>query len=129
MERYFLYAGIALVLFSLWAIARHDLLRLTRSIRRVQARVGGHRTSWENSARSYATIYEFSDETGQHSVVDAVHGSFPKPEVGALVELAYPEGRPDLARPPRPLMWLAVYALLLGLLGLLVAKVAGILID
>jgi len=124
-ERWFLASGIALCLFSLWAIGRHDWLRLVRPSRRITASVTGHRESWENSSRSYAAIYAFTDETGQHEVIDAVHKSFPLPETGARVDLTYPEGRPDLARPPRPLMWTLVYLLLLSLPGLLAAKWLG----
>jgi len=84
-ERWFLASGIALCLFSLWAIGRHDWLRLVRPSRRITASVTGHRESWENSSRSYAAIYAFTDETGQHEVIDAVHKSFPLPETGARV--------------------------------------------
>lgn len=125
MERHFLFAGIALCLFSLWAISRHDWLRLTRPMLRVMATVSDHRESWDNSSRSYAAIYTFTAEGGSHRVEDALHSSFRKPEVGTLVELAYPAGRPDLARPPRPLLWLAAYAMLLALTGLLAAKALG----
>jgi hypothetical protein len=125
METWFLAAGIALTLFALGAVVRHDWLRLTRPMVRVLATVSGHRESWDNSARSYAAIYTFTTEGGRHEVEDALHSSFRKPELGALVELSHPAGRPDLARPPRPLMWLAVYALLLFLLGLLAAKALG----
>lgn len=125
MERWFLGAGIALCLFSLWAVARHDWQRLIRPGRRVLARVTGHRESWENAARFYAAIYSFQDENGTHEVVDAVHASNPFPPVGTQVELTYPEGRPDLARPPRPLLWALVYLLLLFLTGMLAAKALG----
>ena len=43
--------------------------------------------------------------------------------------LAYPVGRPDLARPPRPLLWLFVYGFLIVSLGLLIAKLLGLLPD
>lgn len=119
MESFFFLSGMALCLFALWAVARHDWLRLTRPKRRVLARVKGHRTSWENSSKSYAAIYAFSAEGGSHEVEDALHASFPQPEVGAMRELVYPEGRPDLARPPRPAMWLAVYFFLIALIVLL----------
>ena len=124
-ERWFLGAGIALCLFALWALVRHDWLRWTRPAVRVRAVVTGHRTSWENSARSYAAIYAFTTETGEHEVIDPLHSSFPKPDPGTQVELAYPAGRPDLARPPRPLLWAVVYALFVFLIGVLVAKTLG----
>lgn len=121
MEAWFTWGGIALCLFAIWAIARNDLVRLQRRSRRVVARVVGHRESWENSSRSYAPIYAFEAEGNHHEVVDMVHSTTPHPIMGTMCELAYPEGRPDLARPLRPLMWLAIYALLLALPALLFA--------
>jgi hypothetical protein len=125
MEDWFIWIGIGLCLFSLWAVARYDWLRLTRPSRRVLARVTGHRESWENSSKSYAAIYSFSAEGGTHEVEDAVHSSYPLPEVGTLRELAYPDGHPGLARPPRPLLWLMIYAFLLALPALLFAHWMG----
>ena len=125
MENYFIWAGIALCLFSLWAIARHDWLRLTRPSRRVTGRVTGHRSHFEDNTHNFAAIFSFSDEAGSHEVIDSVYSSDRRPSVGTLRELRYPEGRPDLARPPRPLLWLAVYLLLLVLAGMLFAKWMG----
>lgn len=125
-ERFFLSLGIALCLFSLWAIGRHDLLRLIRPTRRGIARVAGHRTGWDEGHRNYAAIYAFSDEGGDHEVTDPVYAPAPRPPVGSMVELAWPEGRPDLARPPRPVMWALVYLCLAGTAGLLGAKWLGL---
>lgn len=125
MEHWLLGAGIAVSLFSLWAIGRHDWVRLIRPSRRVTAEVTGHRSSWEDSSYTYAAIYRFRDEAGQHEVIDMVYRAVARPAAGTFVELAYPEGRPDLARPPRPLMWLAVYALFFYLIGMLIAKALG----
>jgi hypothetical protein len=125
MENYFLWAGIALCLFSLWALARYDWLRLTRPSRRVMARVIGHRVGWDEGAKNYAAIYAFSDESGAHEVIDSVYSGSSRPSVGTLRELAYPAGRPDLARPPRLALWLAVYAMLMALAAILFAKWMG----
>lgn len=125
MEQVLLALGIAILLFSLWALGRHDLLRLVRPTRRVLAEVTGHRSSWEDSTDTYAPIYKFRDETGEHEVVDMVYKAVARPEIGTRVELAYPAGRPDLARPPRPFTWLAVYLFLAYGLTVLVAKALG----
>jgi hypothetical protein len=125
MELYFLLAGQALCLFSLWAIARFDWVRLTRPSRRVGAVVTGHRSSWSDGDKSYAAIYRFALGSTEHDVTDAVYGSSPKPPLGTRVELVHPEGRPDLARVPRPLMWLVVYGVLVGLDAVLLAKMMG----
>ena len=125
MVLYFLIAGQALCLFSLWAIARHDWVRLTRPSRRITAVVTGYRSSWSDGSKSFAAIYRFALGGAEHDVIDGVYGSSPKPPVGTRVELAYPEGRPDLARPPRPLLWLSVYGLLAAMEAVLLAKMMG----
>ena len=109
----------------LWAIARHDWLRLTRPSQRIVARLTGHRSHFEDNAHNFAAVFSFTDETGTHEIVDPVSSSDRRPAVGTLRELHYPEGRPDLARPPRLLLWLLIYALLLGLSALLIAKTTG----
>jgi hypothetical protein len=48
-----------------------------------------------------------------------------KPEAGARVALAYPEGRPDKARVGRPLWRAYAYAVLLCMLAILVARATG----
>ncbi len=126
MEHYFLFAGVALCLFSLWAIARHDWLRLTRPGRLACGKVTGYRSNFEDGSYSYAAIYHFADESGPHEVVDAVYHLARQPELGAIRELAYPQGHPELARPPRPLLWGVIYLFLLGLLGIFIAKALGI---
>lgn len=125
MENFFVFGGIALCLFSLWAIGRNDWLRLTSLSRKVTATVVGHRSSWDDGSKSYAAVYRFSAEGKEHETVDAVYSGKPYPPEGAMVELTYPIGRPDLARKPRPLMWLGVYGVLLFLLGMLSAKAMG----
>ncbi|MDE2595396.1 MAG: hypothetical protein KGL44_00815 [Sphingomonadales bacterium] len=125
MEYYFVYGGIALCLFSLWAIGRHDWLRLSSLSRSVTARVTGHREHYDDGARNWAAIYRFSAEGSEHEVIDSVYGSTRSPPEGTEVRLTFPVGHPELARPPRPLMWLGVYGVLLFLLGMLTAKAMG----
>lgn len=119
--------GIALCLFALWAIARRDWLRLTRPVRRVLAEVCGHRKMVGGDGTDWAAIYRFQAEDGAHEVIDQVLSSKLSPPLGAMVELTYPAGRPDLARPPRPLMWVAVYLLLAGMVAMLAASALGLL--
>lgn len=128
MERFILIAGIALCLFSLWALARHDWLRLTRPMRRITAEVIGHRTSRDLDDRfitRHAAIYRFCDESGEHEVVDPVYSAKAEPSVGTRRELAYPAGHPELARPPRAALWAALYLFLIVLGGLLAGKLLG----
>lgn len=125
MELTFLIAGQALCLFSLWVLARADIVRLMRPASRVEAVVTGYRTSWDDGSRSYAPVYRFTSEGAEHEVVDAIHHPAARPPLGTAVTLNHPQGRPDLARVPRPLLWLAVYGVLAGLEVLLLAKMMG----
>ncbi|MBX9885771.1 MAG: hypothetical protein K2X68_12450 [Novosphingobium sp.] len=125
MELFFLLAGQALCLFSLWVLARRDFVRLTRPALRVEAVVTGYRSTWNEGSRSYAPVYRFTSGGGEHEVVEAVYSGVQKPDLGTVVALKYPAGRPDLAQVPRPLLWLAVYAALAGLDALLLAKMMG----
>lgn len=125
MESYVLIAGQALCLFSLWVLARRDWVRLTRPARRVEAVVTGYRSTWNEGSRSYAPVYHFTSESAEHEVVEAVYSGAQKPPLGTVVSLRHPAGRPDLAQVPRPLMWLTVYALLVFMEAVLLAKMMG----
>jgi len=125
MELFLLFAGQALCLFSLWKLARRDLVRLTRPAVRVDGVVTGYRSTWSDGSSSYAPVYRFTSEGAEHEVVEAVYSSGQQLPLGTVVALKYPAGRPDLAQVPRPLMWLTVYALLAGLEAVLLAKTMG----
>jgi len=125
VKSYFLYGGIALCLFALWVTARRDWVRLIAPSRHVTGVVVRHVSHRDAHGLTYAAVYRFTVEGAEHEVTDQVYGSSRKPEPGARVALSYPAGRPDLARPPRLLLWLGVYALLIGLTGMLVAKLMG----
>ncbi len=125
MKLYFLWAGITLCLFSLWALARHDWLRLTRPSLRVLATICGHRSTLDEGHRNYAALFRFSAEGAEHEVADSLYSPTRTFAVGTIMELVYPEGRPELARPPRLLMWIAVYGVLIGLGSVLAAKMMG----
>lgn len=125
MENYFLIAGIALCLSSFWAIARRDWIRLTTVSRQIEAEVIGHRKSSDNDGNSYGAVYRFTAEGAEHEVTDELLHGHPAPPLGTRVQLTYPFGHPDLAHVARPWLWLAIYALLLWLLGMLGAKALG----
>lgn len=125
MEIYFLLAGQALCLFSLWSLARRDLVRLTQPAVRVDAVVTGYRSRWEDGRHNYAPVYRFTSADGEREVVEMLYRAAQSPPVGTVVALRHPVGRPDLARVPRPLLWLLVYGLLVGLDAMLLAKMMG----
>lgn len=125
MHLYFLWGSVALCLVALGLLARRDWLRLTRPACRALARVTGHRASWSDNARVYAAILQFTHDGTLCEVVDQLFSSQPKPPVGTEVEVRWPEGHPELARPPRVIMWLVVYAFLIGTAAAIFAKAMG----
>lgn len=125
METAIVYVTTAFIGLVLVLVLRKDLPRWRGMRREALGEVIGHRSSIHNGARSFAAIYRFTAEGGAHEVIDQVYSGKPYPPVGTVVPLTYPFGRPDLARPPRPLLWLFVYAILLFMLGMLVAKAMG----
>lgn len=129
METVIVWIAITFVAVCLWLVARNDWPRLQRIGRSVTGEVIGHRSQYHDNVRSYAPIYRFAAEGTEHEVIDQVYGSREQPPVGTRVVLHYPVGRPDLSRPPRPLLWLGVYAALLFALGILLAKAFGVLSD
>lgn len=126
METVIVWIAIAFVALCLVLVARNDWPRLQRIGRSVTAEVTGHRSQIHDNTHSFAAIYRFEAEGQSHEVIDQVYSGRPYPPVGTRVSLSYPVGRPDLARPPRPLMWLGVYAVLLFLLGILLGKALGL---
>ena len=103
----------------------NDRLRLMRPSVRVQGEVIGHRTGMSDGDTDYAAIYRFTADGTVHEVADGIYTAMRRPDVGTMRALHYPEGRPDLARPPRLAFWFLIYALLGGMAALLFAKLQG----
>ncbi|MFM5954250.1 MAG: DUF3592 domain-containing protein [Novosphingobium sp.] len=120
-----LFVAIAFVGLVLALMLRSDLPRWRSRSQTTLGEVIGHRSSYHDNARSFAAIYRFAAEGAEHEVIDQVYSARPQPPVGTLVQLSYPEGRPDLARVSRPVLWLFVYAVLLFGLAILIARTAG----
>ena len=120
-----LWTGTALVVFSLWAISRHDVLRIMRTSFKVKARVVGHRTIWEDGQKLYSARFAFDVDGHSVEVVDQMQNSTPRPSLGSEVWLHYPRGRPDLARIARPVTWTLVYLALGATLAVMIYEMQG----
>ncbi len=125
METNLSWLGIALLVVALTAMLWNDRLRLLRPAVRVQGEVIGHRTGMSDGDTDYAAVYRFTADGTLHEVADGIYTAMRRPDVGTIRVLHYPEGRPDLARPPRLAFWIMVYVLLAGMAGLLFAKLQG----
>lgn len=125
MEEALSLLAIALLGFALMAMLWHDRLRLLRPSVRVQGEVIGHRTGMSDGDTDYAAMYRFTADGAVHEVVDRYYTATKRPDVGTTRTLHYPEGRPDLARPPRMAFWIMVYALFIAMAALLFTKMLG----
>lgn len=125
MEDVLSWLGITLLVFALMALLRNDRLRLLRPSLRVQGEVIGHRTGMSDGDTDYAAVYRFTADGVAHEVADGYYTPTKRPDVGTTRILHYPEGHPDLARPPRRAFWIMVYVLLAGMAAVLFAKVQG----
>jgi hypothetical protein len=125
METALILFGLAICASAPWAVMRHDWLRLTRPALKVDARVIGHRRSLSDGDTSWAAIYAFEVAGKTHEVTDQIYHLRPKPPIGTQMQLVYPHDHPELARAPRRLMWASVYAALLLMPAILVAKFFG----
>lgn len=129
METVIVWIMVAFIGLTFGLVMRRDWPRLQRIGRTVTGEVTGYRSYMHDNVRSFAPIYRFHAEGAEHEVVDQVYSGTESTPLGTRVTLAYPVGRPDLARPPRPLLWLFVYGFLIVSLGLLIAKLLGVLPD
>ena len=120
-----LWVSTALVLFALWAIARHDWVRLTRPSVKVRGRVVGHEAVQDDGNTCYSARIAFDVAGKPMEVLDQSRTLQTQPDVGTDVLLRYPDGRPDLARIPRSKTWIAIYAMLIATLAFLVIDLAN----
>ncbi len=93
---------------------RSDLPFLRNPVRRASAKIVRHDRRYEDGAPVYQPVFRFADEHGAFvEVRDSVYMPFPKPVIGEIIEITYPEGYPEKARIPYPVF----RALLYGALG------------
>ncbi|MGB8816738.1 MAG: DUF3592 domain-containing protein [Rhizobiaceae bacterium] len=85
-----------------------------------------HSTSEDDGSTYYMARIRFADEYGRnHEFVDS-YGKFkPTPAVGIEMPVVYPAGAAQDAIVPRPVLRVAIYAFLFGMLGVLLAKLFG----
>jgi hypothetical protein len=116
---------LALTLFAIGAMAWRDLGWRNRRRSEVEGEVVRFKSSMSRGTEVFTPVYRFAAEGGEHEVTDVVYSARPKLAPGDKVQLAYPYGRPDLARVPRPAMWVMVYALLALMAAMLAANLLG----
>jgi hypothetical protein len=125
MDDIFSWLGFALLVVVLIAMLWDDRLRMLRPSLKVEAEVIGHRAGMSDGHTDYAAVYRFTADGVQHDVVDNMYSTVKRPPVATITTLHYPQGRPDLARRPRPAYWTIIYVILsTTVLGLLV-KLSG----
>jgi hypothetical protein len=123
MQNAFLWMGIALTTFCLFIFVRDDWRMLSRGRRRARGTVFGHRRSIDEGSEVFAPMVRFQAEDGrQFETTDIVLNATPTPQVGTELGVVYPAGLPHKARVSRPCLRVFLYAVLTGLLALLIAR-------
>ena len=125
MERVIIWTALVSSGLCLWLLLRHDWLRWTRPMCEAEAEVIGQRMTWSDSTRTYAARLRFEVDGQVYDVTDQLYGSKAAIAVGTRCRIMWPQGRPDLARIPRPWMWVGVYAVLLYVAGIMAGKLCG----
>ncbi len=128
MATAFLWISLALVVFTTVILLREDwkFLRLGRA--HVRATVSGHKRSLDEGHENFAAQFRFATDHGETiQITDAVLQNTAEPPVGTTVDLVYPNGRPDLARRPRPFLRSMIYVTLLAMNAILAARLANFL--
>ena len=126
MESFFIWLALCLTGFVLFILLRDDLLFLKNRRIEAQGTVTGHSSQIDEGDRVFSARISFQDEAGtKRDFVDMVLTSTPSPAEGAVVEIVYPQGRPDKARVPRFWLRLLIYAIVVWLNGILVARLLG----
>ncbi len=130
MGSFLVWLSLALTAFTLYILLRDDLpfLRLRKIT--AEGTVTGHSSQIDEGDRVFSARIAFTDEAGAKRVfVDKVLTHTPEPAPGAVVDIIYPQGRPDKARVPRPWLRLLIYTVIVGMNGMLVATLLGFLGD
>jgi len=116
---------LAVALFALGSLAWRDLGWRNRQRREVEGTIASFKSSMNRGAEVFAPVIRFTAEGAEHEITDIAYSERPKRAVGDKVMLAYPEGRPDLARIPRPAVTVLIYAAFAFMALMAAAGVAG----
>lgn len=94
--------------------------------RRVQGEVVGHRSSYDEGARTYVARVAYVDHFGQrHEIEDSRGSAREQPSVGTTMPVDYPESHPGKGRVPHPAIRAIVYGFLITASAALSAKMIG----
>lgn len=111
-----------LVAATLAYMTWQDLRWVGRATRTAFGEVRGHHAQGGESGDTYRMVVQFADDAGnEHIFVDGVHKNFPWLPHEAVVEVIYPEGKPELARVFRPALRRRIYVALIAALLALIA--------
>jgi hypothetical protein len=126
MTTFFLLLGLAFLGVIAAILVREDWQMLRAPRVRCAGEVVGHIRSSDDGSEFYAARIRFCDERGECvEFVDSYGVRDPRPAVGSPIDIVYPQGQPRLARVPRPLVRLTIYAFVLGSLLLLTGLLLG----
>lgn len=130
MGSFLVWVSFALTAFALYILLRDDVPFLHLRKITTKGAVIGHSSVIDEGDRAFSARISFTDEAGAKlEFVDMFRTPAPEPAAGAIIDIIYPQGRPDKARVPRPWLRLLLYTVIVGMNGILVAKLLGLLGD
>lgn len=127
MITYFLWRGIGLTSFALFIFVRDDGRLLYHGKKRALGTVVGYRRSIDEGSDVFMALVRFeTDASATQEIVDAMITPTPTPAVSTRLPVIYPASKPQWARVHRPALRALIYAFLVGLLLLLVARLLNV---
>ena len=105
---------------------RGDLPFFRNPVCRVSAKIVRHDRRSENGVTLYNPVFRFPDKNGRFiEVRDRLYTPFPKPVIGEMVDVIYPEGFPEKARIPYFTFRALLYGALSYAFAMLVMEITG----
>ncbi len=123
---FFLWMGMIFLIPVLFALCLEDYRFRRLPLVTTQGTVFNHSRATDADGPSYSIQVRFDDEAGRPvEITDTVGRSVPNPPVGTVVKISNPIGHPEKAVVSRPFFRGFLYAIVLGMLAMLAARLAG----
>jgi Protein of unknown function (DUF3592) len=125
---FFVWLGIALISPIFAYLLYEDWQFFSRPRQRTRGTVFGHHRTLDDGSAFFSSQIRFVDTDGKTiEFIDTYGRPVPKPRIGETIEVDYPIGRPQRARVARWWLRTMIYAVVVGMLSILVGMALGLL--
>ena len=126
VETFFLWMGFTLLIIVLLFLCLEDFRFRRSPLVTTEGTVFDHSRVTDADGLTYSIQVRFVDEAGrQVEITDTIGRAVPNPPVGTVVKIVYPGGQPEKAVVRRTIFRALLYAIILGMLAVLAARIAG----